>query len=243
MQRIFKEEYADFIRALNKKVKKSIRLNPQKLEGVDFDLSKIHHLQSVLWDEYGYYIEDELALSTHPYFVAGLYYFQEASAMAPVNNMPLKEGMKVLDLCSAPGGKSLQIASKIGKDGVLLSNDISVSRQRATLRNIEKFGLQNVFVSAESPSKIAVNFPQYFDAILVDAPCSGEGMFAKDKKTLSNWNEASNDLYAEKQLEILKEIQPALKDGGYLMYSTCTFSDKENEDLIKHFLSEFLIFI
>ncbi len=246
MKALFASEYDDFIQAINKEYKKSIRFNPKKLFAFNTEV-KLKKLESIMgfnfssskvaWDKYAYYVDNDVNLSSHPYYNAGLFYFQEASAMAPVNFIPLKEGMKVLDLCAAPGGKTLQISCMIGDKGVLLSNDISVSRQRASLRNIERFGLKNVFVSAESPEKIAKNYSNYFDAILVDAPCSGEGMFAKDKKTLLNWNEDSNELYAKKQLEILNTIKPALKTGGYIMYSTCTFSAKENEEVIKSFLT------
>lgn len=237
MKRMFGDEYAHFACALEQKTPKSIRFNPNRLKDFAIADSMFRDAEPVPWAEGAIYVEDDEYLTKHPYYAAGLYYFQEASAMAPVTYLPLSEGMKVLDLCAAPGGKSLQIASKIGETGVLLSNDISVSRQRATLRNFEKFGLKNVLVSAESPEKIAKNYPAYFDAILVDAPCSGEGMFAKDKKTLSAWTEESNAFYAEKQLQILQEIASALKGGGYLMYSTCTFSDLENEELIRRFLS------
>ncbi len=242
MKRILQDEYADFLQALNQKPRRSIRFNPLRLNDFDFASSEFSKLEPVSWSELGYYIEDNFEASFHPYYAAGLYYLQEASAMAPVNHMPLKRGMKVLDLCSAPGGKTLQIAHKIGKEGFVLSNDISVSRQRATLRNIEKFGLKNVFVSAESPEKIAKNFPHYFDAVLVDAPCSGEGMFAKDKRTLDKWTEDANDIYAKKQLDILQTIKPVLKNGGFLMYSTCTFSDKENENIINQFLKTDYLF-
>lgn len=234
---MFGDEYAHFASALEQKPLKSIRFNPNRLKDFAIADSIFKDAEPVAWAEGAIYVEDDELLSKHPYYTAGLYYFQEASAMAPVSYLPLKEGMKVLDLCAAPGGKSLQIASKIGESGILLSNDISVSRQRATLRNIEKFGLKNVLVSAESPEKFAKNYAACFDAILVDAPCSGEGMFAKDKKTLAAWTEESNVFYAEKQLRILLEIAPVLKDGGFLMYSTCTFSDLENEELIRRFLS------
>lgn len=237
MKRIFGEEYAHFASALQKKPRKSIRFHPIKSKGFDSAQSLFADLEPVAWANDGYYVEEGEFPSSGAYYTAGLYYFQEASAMAPVCNMPLKEGMKVLDLCAAPGGKSLQIAAAIGETGALLSNDISVSRQRATLRNIEKFGLKNVLVSAESAGKIAETYPSYFDAILVDAPCSGEGIFAKDKETLQNWTEETNRRYAEKQLELLLQISPALKEGGFLMYSTCTFSDIENEELVKRFLS------
>ncbi len=242
MQRILQDEYADFLQALQQKPRRSIRFNPLRLKDFALASSDFAKLEAVPWSEYGYYIADDFDASSHPYYAAGLYYLQEASAMAPVNNMPLKKGMKVLDLCSAPGGKTLQIASIIGEDGFLLSNDISVSRQRATLRNIEKFGLKNVLVSAENPEKIAKNYHNYFDAILVDAPCSGEGMFAKDKRTLDSWSADSNEIYSAKQLEILQTIKPALKQGGFIMYSTCTFSDKENEAVINKFLESDYLF-
>ncbi len=242
MKNLFKGEYDEFMLALNKVPKRSIRFNSKKLESLkdnNFIQNEISRLEKVAWQENAYYLDkNSYFYETNPYFMAGLYYFQEASAMSVVNYIPLKSGMRVLDLCAAPGGKTLQIAEKLGDSGYLLSNDISVSRQRASIRNIEKFGLKNIFVSAENPESIAKNYPNYFDVILLDAPCSGEGMFAKDKKTLLEWTEESNYEYSKKQIEILDKIKPSLKENGYLMYSTCTFSERENELVIKEFLGE-----
>ncbi len=246
MKSLFKEEYEDFIQALNRPPQRSIRFNERKLLELDenhFVVKELKKLKKVPWQKNAYYLEDDsYFIDTNPYFMAGLYYYQEASAMSVANYIPIEKGMKVLDLCTAPGGKTLQLAETLGEDGFLLSNDISVSRQRASLRNIEKFGLKNVFVSAESPEKIAKNYSEYFDAILVDAPCSGEGMFAKDKKTLQEWSASSNEMYSKKQSDILDSIAPALKKDGYLMYSTCTFSEKENENIIADFLNKHIDF-
>lgn len=230
-----KEEYGEFIKAISEPYKKSIRLNTN----FEPDEYLADDAKAVPWDERGYYVGEELSsLTANPLYAAGAYYLQEASAMAPVNYMRLEKGMRVLDLCAAPGGKSLQISGNIGHSGLLISNDISVSRQRATLRNIEKFGLKNTVVIAENPREIASAYPRFFDAILIDAPCSGEGMFAKDLKYALDWNEDSPKKFAEIQKRILEEIRPALKNGGVIMYSTCTYSQDENEGVIRSFLKE-----
>ncbi len=242
MKSMLGEEYPDFLSHYGKNFPKSIRFNSKKISKKileKFSASLKNPLEKIEWDDLGFtYCGETSDLTDHPYYYAGLYYLQESSAMAPVNYMGLKKGMKVLDLCAAPGGKTLQIAQSIGDGGLLLSNDLSVSRQRATVRNIEKFGFKNVIVSAEPPEKLATRFQGFFDAILVDAPCSGEGIFLKDSKYALDWSKSHPVEYAERQLGILSDIKPALKEGGRIMYSTCTFSREENEGVIENFLSE-----
>lgn len=232
------EEREDFLLSFDKALERSVSLNRTKIEEPTEVLKEELGLKDeVEWCSSSYYTNKELpALTSSPYYAAGLFYLQEASAMSPASYMDFFEGMRVLDLSAAPGGKTLQIATALGSKGFLLSNDISVSRQRATLRNIEKYGLSNVAVSAESPGKIASQLPLTFDAILVDAPCSGEGMFVKDRAYMEEWQEDGPKRFQELQLSILESVLPALRPEGYIMYSTCTFNSYENEAVIEAFL-------
>lgn len=233
------EEMPAFLSSFDRGRERSLSFNTSKLGGPGEALRLALGLKErVEWTKASYYSGLELSeLTSSPYYAAGLFYLQEASAASPVSHMDLRGGMRVLDLSAAPGGKTLQIACALGPEGFLLSNDISVSRQRATLRNVEKFGLSNVAVSAEEPAKLARLLPSSFDAILVDAPCSGEGMFAKDAAYIDSWDEGAPERFHDLQLRLLEEILPALKEGGYIMYSTCTFNRHENEDLISAFLN------
>lgn len=243
MEKMLEDEYSAFLKTFYEEKNKSIRFNPKKykiFKNIDYISSLFtSDFKRVSWDDLGYYyFGEQKDLTQHPYYHAGLYYLQEASAMAPVNFMPLSKGMKVLDLCSAPGGKTLQLSEFVGDEGLVVSNDISVSRQKATIRNIERFGLKNVIVSAENPEKISKFFEKYFDAILVDAPCSGEGIFTKDIKNALSWNSESPKNYSEIQKKLLNTVSGALKDGGFIMYSTCTFSEEENELVVRDFLNK-----
>ncbi|HOO28180.1 MAG TPA: RsmB/NOP family class I SAM-dependent RNA methyltransferase, partial [Lachnospiraceae bacterium] len=159
------------------------------------------------------------------------------SAMLPADRLPIKEGDRVLDLCAAPGGKSTALLAKLHGTGFLLSNDISYSRAQALLKNMEMHGASNFCVTAEEPQKLAAYYPGFFDKILVDAPCSGEGMFRKDAALISSWETKGPDYYAPIQLAILSAAVRMLKPGGLLLYSTCTFSEKENEGVIRELLN------
>ncbi|MBQ9036810.1 MAG: RsmF rRNA methyltransferase first C-terminal domain-containing protein, partial [Erysipelotrichaceae bacterium] len=157
-------------------------------------------------------------------------------AMAPGSFLPIEENDYVLDLCSAPGGKATQIACKLNNTGLLVSNDISASRQNATLRNLERFGIRNCCVISDDPDKLKDRLPETFDKILVDAPCSGEGMFRKDSSLIRSWEERGSDYYVPIQKSILLASDIMLKKGGMIMYSTCTFSIQEDEVIISSFL-------
>ena len=185
--------------------------------------------EKVPFADHGYYADGDRKLSADPLYFAGLYYLQEPSAMLPAHFLPVSPGDLVLDLCAAPGGKSTQILSKLNGTGVLLSNDISASRAQALLKNLELTGAANYFVSAEDPHKLASVYGVLFDKILVDAPCSGEGMFRKDPALIKSWQERGPKYYAPLQEEILETAFSLLKPGGQLVYSTCTFSPLENE--------------
>lgn len=192
----------------------------------------------VPWTGNGYYIGEDAKASRHPYYYAGLYYLQEPSAMAPAAVLPVCPGDKVLDLCAAPGGKSTELGARLLGEGLLVSNDISNSRAKALLKNLALFGIPNICVTSETPEKLASVFGPYFDKILVDAPCSGEGMFRKDPDLIKSWLERGPEYYAPIQRQILKSAAAMLKPGGMLLYSTCTFAKMEDEDTISWLLSE-----
>ncbi len=185
--------------------------------------------ERIPWSPLGYYIPAGAAPSAHPYFQAGLYYLQEPSAQAPAAELPVLPGDRVLDLCAAPGGKSTQLLAKLGGRGFLLANDPSAGRAAALRKNLELFGAANAFVTVEEPSRLAVRYPGYFDAILVDAPCSGSGMFRKEPSMTAVYAERGPESYTALQEEILEAGISMLRPGGHLMYSTCTFSPEEDE--------------
>lgn len=184
---------------------------------------------AVPWTEAGYYIEEKEAWTKNPKYYAGLYYIQEPSAMAPAEFLPVEPGMKLLDLCAAPGGKSTRLAERLRGEGFLLANDASASRAQALVKNLTRFGAGNFFVTAEKPDRLAETFPEEFDGILVDAPCSGEGMFRKDPSLIRDWTKRGPAYYVPLQREILSQAVKMLAPGGYLLYSTCTFSEEEDE--------------
>ena len=193
-------------------------------------------LKPVPWCENGFYYEGETRTSQHPYYYAGAYYIQEPSAMAPASFLPVVPGDKVLDLCAAPGGKTTALAAKLQGEGVLVANDISISRCKALLKNVEMAGVRNCMITCESPEKLAARFGAYFDKILVDAPCSGEGMFRRDPSMIKSWSPEEVERYSNLQKEILHTAASMLKPGGYLLYSTCTYSPEENEQVVESLL-------
>ena len=185
------------------------------------------------------YKRQVLRPSKHPAYYAGLYYLQEPSAMTPAAMLPVVPGDRVLDLCAAPGGKSTELASKLKGRGMLVSNDISYSRARALLKNLELAGAANICVTSEAPEKLAGVWPEFFDKILVDAPCSGEGMFRRDEDMVKDWNEKGPEYYVPIQRQILSQAAAMLRPGGYMLYSTCTFSVEEDEENVAYVLEEF----
>ena len=196
-------------------------------------------LREIPWVHNGFFTENTAEFSGHPLYQTGLFYIQEPSAMAPAENLPISPGDYVLDLCAAPGGKSTELLAKLGGTGVLYSNDISASRALALRKNLELAGAGNAFVTAESPDKMAACFPEFFDKILVDAPCSGEGMFRREPGMSAYWEEKGPEYYAPLQADILSSAVSMLKKGGCLMYSTCTFSTLENEANVLSLLDRF----
>ena len=190
----------------------------------------------VSWANEAYYFDENVRPGKHPYHEMGLYYIQEPSAMSAAALLAPKPGMRVLDLCAAPGGKSTQLATYLGDSGLLVSNEINTQRSRILSQNIERMGIKNAIVTNEDSFVLASHFPGFFNAIQVDAPCSGEGMFRKLPEAIEQWSMENVAICAARQKEILDNAAVMLKPGGTIVYSTCTFSREENEDVIEYFL-------
>ena len=237
-EQLGEEEYEAYLQSFQEKSRNGLRVNTGKLTPEEFEQISPFALQEVPWVPNGYIYEDERP-AVHPYYYAGLYYLQEPSAMTPASLLPIEPGDRVLDLCAAPGGKSTELAARLQGEGVLVSNDISNSRAKALLKNLELFGARNILVVSEAPNKLSEYFAGYFDKILVDAPCSGEGMFRKSPAIMKNWEQYGTEYYHKLQQEILPQAVHMLKPGGYLLYSTCTFSPEENEGSVQEVLDAF----
>ncbi len=236
MQELLDIDYEAYLTSLDQPSFTGLRINTAKVSIDDFLKINPFNLAPVQWCENGFYYSSENDPAHHSYYHAGLFYLQEPSAMAPGSFLNIEENDTVLDLCSAPGGKATQLACRLNETGLLVSNDISVSRQSATLRNMERFGITNSYIISEDPEYLAGKWPETFDKILVDAPCSGEGMFRKDPSLIKAWMKRGNDYYAERQKQIMDNAVRMLKPGGQLLYSTCTFSVKEDEEIVRHVL-------
>lgn len=238
MKKLLKEEFDEYKKCLNEPMHHGIRINTLKISVEDFMRLNPFHLKKIPWCENGFYYDDKADKpSKHPYYYAGLYYIQEPSAMTPASVLPVSKGDRVLDICAAPGGKSTELAARLGGTGILVSNDISASRAKALLKNLEVFGVPNSLIISEAPYKLADRFHEYFDKILIDAPCSGEGMFRKSQSMITAWENNKNQLFVDIQRDILKYIVDMLKPGGKIVYSTCTFSPLENEQSVEYMLS------
>lgn len=238
MKQLLGTEYEAWLESYEKPCFQGLRINQTKLNQAEWENMGLYTARPVPWTINGYYCKEESRPAKDPYYFAGLYYLQEPSAMAPAALLPIEPGDCVLDLCAAPGGKSTELGAKLHGKGLLVSNDISNSRARALLKNLELFGIPNICVISEAPNKLADTFGAYFDKILVDAPCSGEGMFRKDPELIKSWQEHGPEYYAPLQKEILLDAVRMLKAGGMLLYSTCTFAKSEDEDVIDWILQE-----
>ncbi len=231
-------EYDDFIGSFEKPRFYGLRVNTLKIGVEEFKRLSPFKLKQVPWTEDGFYYEESESPGKHPYYYAGLYYIQEPSAMYPGTVIDAKPGEKILDLCAAPGGKTVQIAAGMKGKGIIVANDINSDRVKALVKNIELFGVRNAVVTNDSPEKLASAFKGYFDKILVDAPCSGEGMFRKDEDAVRSWEKFKCEKCASMQEGILSRADKMLKPGGVLVYSTCTFSPEEDEKMISLFLNK-----
>lgn len=240
MRELLGEEFDNYIKCYEEGRLYGLRVNTKKISVEEFQRICPFKIWPIPWVENGFYYDgDNEQPAKHPYYFAGLYYLQEPSAMTPANRLPIEPGDKVLDICAAPGGKATELGARLGGEGVLVANDISNSRAKGLLKNIEVFGIGNVLVISEEPGKLETYFPEYFDKILIDAPCSGEGMFRKDKKMLKAWEEHGPEFFSKLQRSIITQAARMLKPGGMLLYSTCTFDPLENEGTIAYLKQEF----
>ena len=236
MKDLLGKEYDDYIKTLKGTAYQGLRVNLLKLRPVKFMNLLDRTFKRIPWAYGGFYIDDSREFTKSPYYYAGLYYIQEPSAMASAALSLVEPGDKVLDLCAAPGGKTTQLAALMGGEGVLVSNDISSSRAKALLKNIELAGVRNCLVTCEEPAKLAEAYPDYFDKILIDAPCSGEGMFRKDRAVFNAYLNRGSEHFVPLQKKILEEASKMLRPGGAIIYSTCTYSVKEDEEVVLDFL-------
>jgi len=236
MKNLLNEEYEDFIKSYELPRYYGLRVNTLKVSVEEFLKISPFELEPIAWTKDGFYYREGDNPGKHPYYYAGLYYIQEPSAMLPGAIIDAKPGENILDLCAAPGGKTVQIAAGMKGEGLLVANDINSDRVKALVKNIELCGVSNAVVTNENPQNLSRKFKGFFDKILVDAPCSGEGMFRKDEDAAKSWEKYKCDLCSSMQREILAHAHEMLKPGGYLVYSTCTFSPEENERMIAEFL-------
>ena len=229
------EEFQAFLASYGQERLFSLRVNPLKCTRERF-AALFADLCPVPWEPDGFYYPGEFRPGRLPLHEAGMYYIQEASAMVPARLCGARPGERVLDLCAAPGGKSTKLAADLGGRGLLVANEIHPERARVLSANLERMGVRNALVTNASPRELASRFPLFFDRIVVDAPCSGEGMFRKEEEALQHWSTENVRMCSERQREILEEAASMLRQGGRLVYSTCTFAPEENEGTILHFL-------
>lgn len=237
MENMLGSESRDFFAALEEEKYQALRVNPLKADREDFAARAPFSLSAVPWEKNGYYYEKEDKPGKHPWHEAGVYYIQEPSAMAPVGFLGVRPGEKILDLCAAPGGKTTQIAAAMEGKGILVCNEIHPARARILSENVERMGVVNAIVTNETPDRLAGRFSSWFDRILVDAPCSGEGMFRKNEEACEEWSPENVRLCAQRQDEILEYAWQMLAPGGILCYSTCTFAPQEDEGSISRLLT------
>ena len=228
------EEYEDFLKSLERPRAVALRFNP--LKGQQPSMAFVQ--EPVPWEENGFYYDPDSRPGLHVYHEAGVYYLQEASAMAPVFLLDPQPGERVCDLCAAPGGKTTQIAGRMAGEGFLLCNEINPKRAKILSRNIERMAVANALVTNEHPAVLAKKYPGFFDRVLVDAPCSGEGMFRKEEAAVTDWSQETVEMCARRQAEILHSAAQLVRPGGRLVYSTCTFAPEEDEMAVSAFLQE-----
>ena len=226
------DEYEAFLKSLERPRAVALRFNP--LKGQQPGLPFVG--DPVPWEPAGYYYDPEARPGLHVYHEAGVYYLQEASAMAPVALLDPQPGETICDLCAAPGGKTTQIAGRMAGEGFLLCNEINPKRAKILSRNIERMAVSNALVTNEHPENLAKRFGGFFDRVLVDAPCSGEGMFRKEEAAVTGWSIETVQMCARRQAEILHSAARMVKPGGRLVYSTCTFAPEEDELAVAAFL-------
>lgn len=236
MKDILGDEFDAFEESLGEPSVRGVRVNTAKISVADFLDKTTLTLSPIDYAEDGFIPEDCDGIGKTAEHHAGMFYVQDPGAMATVKALDIQRGWRVLDACAAPGGKASQLATAIGEEGFLLANEYVPKRAKIIVSNFERLGIKNAVVTSLDTAKIGAMFDSYFDLVLCDAPCSGEGMFRKYDEAVSEWSEENVRLCAERQREILKNLAPTVRAGGYLLYSTCTYSREENEDTVEDFL-------
>lgn len=235
MKKILGNEYEDYINELGNPPVRGFRVNTDKISLDEFKKINIFSKEKIPYVENGFYLDYD-KIGNHPYHHAGMIYVQEPGAMAPAECIDIDPDWTVLDMCAAPGGKSTQLKNKLGKNGILVSNEIIPSRCKILTGNIERLGLRNCVTTCMDTSKLAKTFPKAFDLVMCDAPCSGEGMFRKEEIAVDEWSTENVIKCADRQAEILENASILCKNDGYIIYATCTFSLEENEMTVDNFL-------
>lgn len=237
MKALLGDEFQEFMNSYGSMPRSGLRVNTGKLTPEEFQKITPFTVRPVDWIRNGFTYQDAVP-SKDPYYYGGLYYLQEPSAMTPADRLAPVPGDFVLDLCAAPGGKATELGARLKGEGILVANDISNSRAKALLKNLELMGLPNIYVISEDPERLVSKFPEFFDKILVDAPCSGEGMFRKEPRMMADWEKQGPEYYSRIQRELVLQAADMLRPGGRMVYSTCTFSELENEGTIEWLLSQ-----
>lgn len=241
IKKILNEEFNEYEKALEMPRTYGIRINSLKCDNYDKLISdfNIRCNDKIPWTDNGFYYDEKYRPGKEALYHAGLYYMQEPSAMSPACFLPVEPGDRVLDMCAAPGGKTTELVSKLKNKGLLVANDISASRCKALIKNLEVWGSKNILVTSEDCDVLEKKFTMFFDKILLDAPCSGEGMFRKETKMINAWQEHGPEFFSPIQKQLLKNAINMLKPNGYLVYSTCTFSTEEDEENLKWVIENF----
>lgn len=238
MKEMLGDDFEAFLKSYENPRTYGLRVNTSKISCEEFEKIVPFLVKRIPWTSNGYFYNEEDRPSRCPFYQAGLYYLQEPSAMTPAACLPVAPGEYVLDMCAAPGGKATALGDVLKGEGLLVANDISTSRARALLRNIELSGIANVFVANEPPAKLTKAFPEYFHKIILDAPCSGEGMFRKEEALARDWTPEKSAELSIIQKELLENAYEMLRPGGMLLYSTCTFAPIEDEEAISYLLTQ-----
>ena len=236
MKELLGDDYDAFIKSYDEAPVRSFRINTNKISEEDFLKINPFGGEKIPYAENAYYFDYD-KIGNHPYHHAGMIYIQDPGAMSAVASVDIQPDWKILDLCAAPGGKSSQAADKL-TNGMIVSNEIVPSRCKILTGNMERLGFKNAVTTCADAKRLSSLFGEEFDLVIVDAPCSGEGMFRKDETAISEWSPANVRLCAERQEEILGYIHSTVREGGHLLYSTCTFSLEENEIQVDNFLCE-----
>ena len=238
MEDMLGDDFEPFLAAYEQPRTYGLRVNTAKISCEEFEQIVPFEVKKIPWVSNGYFYNEDVRPSRCALYQAGLYYLQEPSAMTPASRIPVEPGEYVLDMCAAPGGKATAVGSALKGEGLLVANDISTTRARALLRNLELFGIPNLFVANEKPEKMVKNFPEFFHKIILDAPCSGEGMFRKEEALARDWTPEKSEELSRIQKQLCLNAADMLQPGGQMLYSTCTFAPCEDEQIISWLLKE-----